>query len=210
MRIFSKISKNVRRIPKVICSLLVILALFSSCQQMSDDDLRGRWRIDNKSYFDSSIKEIHFAKERISLIDQFAFVETCSYELTNGQLTLVRNSDQFEIRTKIEDFGSDTMTLFDSVRYNLRYADDSLRFSEFSLAGIKTDRLVSELEDSSWQFAPIHYYKDSAGHIKLRASDAFVEFSTFTHFISFSHHQPKLLLFLGSEISLGDLNRLYF
>jgi hypothetical protein len=181
--------------------------LFIACSNISERDLEGTWTAfpsDSVIIYD----EIKFYGDSVELIDEYSFKEKGRFSISSNDLTLhLKNRD---ISTHIESLISDTLSIFNEIKYirNAIYTMSDFPVNE--LIGIETDL---ELEKNSKIIQlPIHLSKDKSGELTLRYHDKSIYFEDLP--LLFEGHNQlsssrELILFITKDINLLDLKRIY-
>ena len=188
-------------------TLIVSILLFSSCKEVTKDDIKGNWIAFPNGYDEPTFWEINFKEDRVELIDDNLFKETGEYQVENGEIKIQLNRDDLTIETKIRNLEGDTLLIFDSLTYYRNREITNSNFEEYKLIGISTDRLLSNERTLFYQ---IHFYKSEDNEIKIRVGDKLTNYDEVPLFLSGGHSNPKVLVFIGEGISLKALKKMYY
>lgn len=179
--------------------------MFASCENISDKNIIGEW-IFLSGNVDPEILEVHFKKNQVELEDVNNFKDIGKYEVKNGLLKISRNHDGFEINSRIKFLNTDTILIFDSLKYYRNPEITTSEIEEYELIDVETNLTLPK---DNGLFLLIHYYKSKKGKIKIRIGDNIISYKDIVRYILGGHSKPTVLLFLGKGISLSDLKSMY-
>ncbi len=188
---------------KRLLYILLIILFFSTCQQGEKKDLTGEWIIipcsDNLDFL-----SIKFSNDKVLLIDEFERVQIGKYHLKKNELLIDLN--KYKLKTKVKYFNKDSIELFDNVYYS------GLNMSNFELDSYNLISVESDYKLSYDNYSFFFHFYRFKNQLKIRFNDKYIDFNDIPRALYGGHNKmsPFVHFFIGENINLSDLNRLYY
>jgi len=186
--------------------LVVSILLFTSCKNITKDDIKGNWIVVPSGFDKTIFSEINFKDGRVELIDDNLFKELGKYQVENGIIKIQLDRDDLVIETVIKNLEVDTLLIFDSLVYHRNRGIAKSNYDVYELIGMPTNKFLSK---EKILLHLIHYYK-SGEEIIVRYEDKKVTFDNLSLYLDGGHSKSKVLIFLGKGINLKDLQKIYY
>ncbi len=198
---------------KCISFIVGLLSVLASCAEINESDLQGEWNFypnREASYFTN----FKFEGDSVEILDNYYFKEKGTFHIEGDSIKILREKDDFSIGFKIERLNKDTLEI-ESGNPELNWLflkDDWVtnKPEKFDLVDIESNKTRSELP-GSYYFSIHLYRKDDS--LKLRLGQRLSRFDDIPLYLEvFDGPQPnmrKILLFLGENVILEELEELY-
>lgn len=185
-------------------SLLMLLILITSCNEITKNDIQGTW-IQFSNEYTPRIQEFHFVGDEVEIISDFSLKDSGVYKLEDNTMQILLDRDSIIIKSKIK-INEDTLFVFDSLKY-VKNEIFSTKVDQYNLVGIPTNRLLSK--ENKYYFDDIHYYK-SKGIPQIRYADKVISKEDIPLCVGVHHRQPDIMIVIGDGISVKDLKEIYY
>lgn len=187
--------------------LLIIIISFASCNQITNDDIKGNWLLEPSGYGYPDFWEIEFKENSVELIGENLFKEFGKYQIKNGHLEIELKRDDLKFETQIQILEDDTLVIFDSLKYHRKTESSWSTFEQYELIGIPTNKYLSK---EGRYFGCIHFYKSKENKKIVRVGDHIVMLEQFPRFLNQIQSIHKPLILIGQGITLKDLKILFY
>lgn len=191
-------------------TILYILAfqlIISSCNEVSIDDLQGKWSYLPTNDSQSEFLEFIIKENSIELIFDDLYKDLGKVNLNRNFMGINLNRENLKLILEIKNIIADTLVFTDNSKFLRNRHLINADFEPYDLINISTEQFLSD-EVEPYNF--IHFYKSTNNELRLRCGDKIAEFSDLPLYLSSGHGSPfKTLVFVGQGIELVDLQQLY-
>lgn len=188
--------------------LILLILIFTSCEEIKKDDIKGNWIIAlGNGNIEPVFYELNFRENEVELISSDFFKETGKYQVERGRINIKLARNNLKLETKIKKLDVNTLVIFDSLKFERNLGYENYQLDEYQLIGINTEEYLSEIKNV---YFTLHYYRKNNEGPLLRMGNKVVKCEEIYKLISSQFKNLELVLYLGKGITLKDLKNLYY
>jgi len=187
-------------------SILILISIYS-CNGNFHDKIIGEWTIVPQNRPEKILEQFTFKEtNEVEVVTDDLFKSSLTYSILANKLTI--KSLDTVISSKLNFINKDSLILFDSLLYvknfPIRYSDHPI-IHKYDLLNYETSKII-ELNNELNRI--LHYYKVGSD-VVLRGGLNKLEFTQLNLFLE-NNSNPEIAIYIGQNITLTDLNKLYF
>jgi hypothetical protein len=188
--------------------ILILISLYS-CNEKLQDSIIGEWTLVPQNRTEKILEQLKFTvSNEVQVVTEDLFKSSLPYHIFDKEITITTLDTV--IKSKLKFVNEDSLILFDSLLYVKNFPT---RFSDFpvihqyKLFGYETEKII-KIDHEYSQI--LHYYKID-NDIILRGGLTKLQFEDLNLYLEgVSYNNPVITIYIGTNINLADLKKLYF